>query len=82
MCDLVLYNIIIILVTENSVTNQMFADVKEAIKEIHSQWYSLAIELDIGYETRKVRLLIPSLIIKYLCSYCIRIIRCMIYNHK
>ncbi len=33
------------------------------IKEIHSQWYSLGIELDIDHETRKVRPLIPSLML-------------------
>ena len=46
------------IVTENtssSETDQLFADVKEVIKEIRSDWYSLAIELDIDYATRKVR---------------------------
>ncbi len=41
----------------SSETDQLFADVKEEIKEIRSDWYSLAIELDIDYDTRKVRLL-------------------------
>ncbi|XP_064383874.1 uncharacterized protein LOC135332890 [Halichondria panicea] len=36
-----------------SETDQLFADVKEVIKEIRSDWYSLAIELDIDYDTRK-----------------------------
>ncbi|XP_064385325.1 uncharacterized protein LOC135334177 isoform X4 [Halichondria panicea] len=39
--------------TSSSETDQLFADVKEVIKEIRSDWYSLAIELDIDYATRK-----------------------------
>ncbi|XP_064399632.1 uncharacterized protein LOC135345989 isoform X2 [Halichondria panicea] len=39
--------------TSSSETDQLFADVKEGIKEIRSDWYSLAIELDIDYATRK-----------------------------
>ena len=45
--------------TSSSVIYKLFADVKEVIKEIRSDWYSLAIELDIDYDTRKVRLLPP-----------------------
>ncbi len=41
--------------TSSSVIYKLFADVKEVIKEIRSDWYSLAIELDIDYDTRKVR---------------------------
>ncbi|XP_064382988.1 uncharacterized protein LOC135331680 [Halichondria panicea] len=37
----------------SSETDELFADVKEVIKEIRSDWYSLAIELDIDYATRK-----------------------------
>ncbi|XP_064406837.1 uncharacterized protein LOC135351545 isoform X3 [Halichondria panicea] len=39
--------------TSSSETDQLFTDVKEVIKEIRSDWYSLAIELDIDYATRK-----------------------------
>ncbi|XP_064406199.1 uncharacterized protein LOC135350985 isoform X4 [Halichondria panicea] len=39
--------------TSSSETDELFADVKEVIKEIRSDWYSLAIELDIDYATRK-----------------------------
>ena len=41
--------------SSSSETDELFADVKEVIKEIRSDWYSLAIELDIDYATRKVR---------------------------
>ncbi len=40
--------------TSSSETDLLFTDVKEVIKEIRSDWYSLAIELDIDYATRKV----------------------------
>ncbi|XP_064403143.1 uncharacterized protein LOC135348759 isoform X2 [Halichondria panicea] len=39
--------------TSSSETDQLFADMKEVIKEVRSDWYSLAIELDIDYATRK-----------------------------
>ncbi|XP_064407677.1 uncharacterized protein LOC135352421 [Halichondria panicea] len=39
--------------TSSSETDLLFTDVKEVIKEIRSDWYSLAIELDIDYATRK-----------------------------
>ncbi|XP_064407413.1 uncharacterized protein LOC135352129 isoform X6 [Halichondria panicea] len=39
--------------TSSSETDELFADVKEVIKKIRSDWYSLAIELDIDYATRK-----------------------------
>ncbi|XP_064407175.1 uncharacterized protein LOC135351907 isoform X2 [Halichondria panicea] len=39
--------------TSSSETDELFTDVKEVIKEIRSDWYSLAIELDIDYATRK-----------------------------
>ncbi|XP_064407428.1 protein phosphatase 1 regulatory subunit 12A-like [Halichondria panicea] len=39
--------------TSSSETDELFAHVKEVIKEIRSDWYSLAIELDIDYATRK-----------------------------
>ena len=42
--------------TSSSKTDQLFTRVKEAIKEIRFDWYSLAVELDIDYATRKVRL--------------------------
>ena len=47
------------LVTEQSVVSsedQLFDDVRQATKEVKAAWYSLAIELDIEYGTRKVRL--------------------------
>ena len=52
-----MYNLISIVTedTSSSETDQLFAHVKEVIKEIRSDWYSLAIELDIDYATRKVR---------------------------
>ncbi len=31
-------------------------EAKEEIKELRSEWYSLAVELDIDYATRKVRM--------------------------
>ncbi len=61
MCVIFLRIIItsILSITEDissSKTDQLFTCVKEAIKEIRFDWYSLAIELDIDYATRKVRL--------------------------
>ncbi len=49
------YNITYSSVIVSSKTDQLFACVKEAIQELSSDWYSLAIELDIKYGTRKVR---------------------------
>ena len=43
------------LVVEISNDDQLFDDVRQATKEVRSDWYSLAIELDIDYGTRKVR---------------------------
>ena len=58
-CTCVLYHLFTILIvtedTSSSETDQLFADVKELIKEIRSDWYSLAKELDIDYATRNVR---------------------------
>ncbi len=51
------YNVIkvILIVTEDSSeTDELFVEAKEEIKELRSEWYSLAIELDIDYATRKV----------------------------
>ena len=36
--------------------DQLFDDVRQATKEVRADWYSLAIQLDIDYGTRKVRL--------------------------
>ena len=36
--------------------DELFDDVRQATKEVRATWYSLAIELDIDYGTRKVRL--------------------------
>ena len=41
--------------TSDSDDDQLFDDVRQATKEVRSDWYSLAIELDIDYGTRKVR---------------------------
>ena len=49
----------LLLVTEQSAVSsedQLFDDVRQVAKEVHADWYSLAIELGIDYETRKVRL--------------------------
>ncbi len=56
--------------TSSSETDQLFADVKEEVKEIHSDWYSLAIELDIDYATRKVKLLTRGRAQPAGCSSC------------
>ena len=52
MCD---YIWIVTEDTSISETDELFTDVKEVIKEIRSDWYSLAIELDIDYATGKLR---------------------------
>ena len=36
--------------------DHLFDDLRQAIREIRADWYSLAIELGIDYGTRKVRL--------------------------
>ena len=38
------------------VEDQLFDDIRQASKDVRSDWYSLAIELGIDYGTRKVRL--------------------------
>ena len=35
--------------------DQLFDDVRQATKDVRSDWYSLAIQLGIDYGTRKVR---------------------------
>ena len=55
MCDYLLFELLYTEDASSSETDELFADVKEVIKEIRSDWYSLAIELDIDYATRKVR---------------------------
>ena len=39
-----------------SVEDQLFDDIRQASKDVRSDWYSLSIELGIDYGTRKVRL--------------------------
>ena len=39
-----------------STEDQLLDDVKQITKDVRSDWYSLAIELEIDYGTRKVRL--------------------------
>ena len=34
--------------------DQLFDEVRQAVKEVRADWYSLATELDIDYGTRKV----------------------------
>ena len=36
--------------------DQLLDDVRQVTKDVRSDWYSLAIELDMDYGTRKVRL--------------------------
>ena len=36
--------------------DELFDNVRQATKEVRADWYSLAIELNIDYGTRKVRL--------------------------
>ena len=38
-----------------STEDQLFDDVRQATKDVRSDWYSLAIQLDLDYGTRKVR---------------------------
>ena len=38
-----------------SENDQLLDDVRQATKELQSDWYSLAIELGIDYGTRRVR---------------------------
>ena len=46
------------LITDDSVNSdedKLLDEIRHAIKDVRSEWYSLAVELDIEYGTRKVR---------------------------